>query len=254
MIFRRKKELILDCYTCNHYAYNFAKINHGIHFIPEWWKNTPRGEYERNSKQKLTIKNCPAIVEYYKRGLVIPMWSEVRITLNPTDQDCDFIWESSNGTFETPSHPTFQFEKFAKEDGLNLKIRSPWNIKCREKVMFSSSQPIWNHRETIFDLVMLPGILDFKTQTSTNMNYFYSKSNKNVTIEFAPLTPMVILHPLSEDRKIVLRHHYIPDEKKYRSMFGESFGMFLLDKPSLKQKEKFFEKVDELNKDEVYKI
>jgi len=37
-------------------------------------------------------------------------------------------------------------------------------------------------------------------------------------------------------------------------MFGESFGMFLLDKPSLKQKEKFFEKVDELNKDEVYKI
>ena len=101
---------------------------------------------------------------------------------------------------------------------------------------------------------MLPGILDFKTQTSTNMNYFYSKSNKNVTIEFAPLTPMVILHPLSEDRKIVLRHHYIPDEKKYRSMFGESFGMFLLDKPSLKQKEKFFEKVDQLNKDEVYKI
>ena len=62
-------DIILDYYTYNPYAYNFAKINHGHHYIPEWWKSTPKVV-----KGHPTIKNCPAFIEYYKKGIVIPMW------------------------------------------------------------------------------------------------------------------------------------------------------------------------------------
>ena len=81
MFFRKKKndDIILDCYTYNPYAYNFAKINYGYHYIPEWWKKTPKIVEKRIA----TIKNCPAFVEYYTKGIVLPMWCELIIQIKP---------------------------------------------------------------------------------------------------------------------------------------------------------------------------
>ena len=44
MFWNRKKDIVLDCYTSNPFAYNLARINYGYHFIPEWWKQTPKIE------------------------------------------------------------------------------------------------------------------------------------------------------------------------------------------------------------------
>ena len=64
---KKNDDVILDCYTYNPYVYNFAKINYGYHFLPEWWKKTPKNRGSGND----TIKNCPAIVEYYKKSIAL---------------------------------------------------------------------------------------------------------------------------------------------------------------------------------------
>ena len=53
MFWNRKKDIVLDCYTSNPFAYNLARINYGYHFIPEWWKKTPK----ILEKRIATIKN-----------------------------------------------------------------------------------------------------------------------------------------------------------------------------------------------------
>ena len=133
---KRKKDddIILDCYTYNPYAYNFAKINYGHHYIPEWWKNTPK-VVEKNA----TIKNCPAFVEYYKKGIVLPMWCEVELQIK-LKGDGLYTWKSAQKEFSILHHEQEQFEGFTKEDGHNLKIMSPWFIKCKEEIDFTFSE------------------------------------------------------------------------------------------------------------------
>ena len=82
MFWKNKKDVILDCYTSNPFAYNLARINYGYHFIPEWWKRTPK-----RVEVKDTIKKCPGIVTYYKTGIVIPMWCEFKMVLCRKDEN-----------------------------------------------------------------------------------------------------------------------------------------------------------------------
>ena len=247
---KRDDDIILDCYTYNPYAYNFAKINHGSHYIPEWWKNTPKTEGD-----SFTNKNCRAIIDYYKKGIVLPMWCEVEITINPKGSENLFTWEVSHKEFNITNHGQNQLKGFAKRDGHNLKIISPWFIKCREDVSFTFTQPIWSQRDTMFNFILTPGVVSFKSQMDCNLNYFYEQTDKKQVINIQPLTPMAIMHPMS-DRKIKLNHHLVTS----RDMDGNptlghfSNGLFLYRNQdrAFRRKKKLFEKIDQIEKG-VYK-
>ena len=242
-------DIILDCYTYNPYAYNFAKINHGHHYIPEWWKSTPP-----IVEKHPTIKNCPAFIEYYKKGIVIPMWCELEVQIQPKG-DVLFTWKSSQKDFYIDEHRQDQFEGFAKKDGHNLKIISPWLIKCKENINFTFTQPIWNQRDTMFNFMLTPGVISFKYQMDCNLNYFFQQKDTQQVINIKTLTPMVIMHPISE-RKVKLRHHLLTS--KDREGFGtlhQGIDSLLLDRyPKLisRQKKKLFEKIDKIEKG-IYK-
>ena len=242
-------DIILDCYTYNPHAYNFAKINHGHHYIPEWWKSTPP-----IVEKHPTIKNCPAFIEYYKKGIVIPMWCELEVQIQPKG-DVLFTWKSSQKDFYIDEHRQDQFEGFAKKDGHNLKIISPWLIKCKENINFTFTQPIWNQRDTMFNFMLTPGVVSFKYQMDCNLNYFFQQKDTQQVINIKTLTPMVIMHPISE-RKVKLRHHLLTS--KDREGFGtlhQGIDSLLLDRyPKLisRQKKKLFEKIDKIEKG-IYK-
>ena len=260
MFWNRKKDIVLDCYTSNPFAYNLARINYGYHFIPEWWKQTPKIEnisapHEMKVTQVDTIKKCPGIVTYYKTGIVIPMWCELRMMLYAKHEEKVFDGNASHDEIDITFHGVDQFKRFTKEDGHSLKILSPWHIKCREPVTFTMSQPIWSQRDFMEHLHLLPGVLDFKTQTSTNLNYFIIRKDNRVELNIEPLTPMCIIHPHT-DRKIVLKHHYIHDNEMFRKIMSSDFAMFNTDKNNIrfkgqmKKKKEFIEKVDKMNKEE----
>jgi len=70
-------------------------------------------------------------------------------------------------------------------------------------VTFTMSQPTWSQRDIMEHLHLLPGVIDFKTQTKTNLNYFITRKDNRVELNIEPLTPMAIIHPHT-DTKIVL--------------------------------------------------
>ena len=114
-MFKRNKSIVLDCYTDNVYAYNFAKINYGHHYIPDWFKEMPK----RKFGYMPTIKKCPGIVSYYKQSIVIPMWCDVRLKL-PSLSDR----VPANGNFKefidaTTSHNKIDFSS------LSIPISNP---------------------------------------------------------------------------------------------------------------------------------
>ena len=238
-MFLKKKELIIDCYTSNSFAYNYAKINHGRHYIPEWFKKTPK-----IANKEMTIKNCPGIVEYYTKSIVLPMWCEFRIEIQPKGSEILVNWKGSSEVVIDP-HIKEQFDGFAEEDGYNFKIVSPWFLKCKEDISFTYTQPVWSQRDTMFNLVLQPGVIQFKSNNQTNLNYFYKQTDEKQVLNIEPLTPMLMLHPMTE-RKIKLRHHFTNTDH----FATPNNGLLLDNYPEVmyQKKKRLFDKIDKIEK------
>ena len=69
--FTRSKEIVIDCFTHLDYAYDNAKIDHGSKYLPEWWRTTPTA-VPNISPELVSIKHCTGLIEYYKKGIVLP--------------------------------------------------------------------------------------------------------------------------------------------------------------------------------------
>jgi hypothetical protein len=254
-IFKRKEDPIyLDCYTYSHYAYNHAKINYAKNYIPDWWKKEPT----INSNEKPTIRHCPAFSSFYAKGIVLPSWGEVEITVNPFKSDKPaYEWISSNEDFDlsNSSHPKNQWDGFGGDNLFNIKFVSPWAFKTREKVNFVWSQPTWSNPDTFNSLTILPAVVQFKTQSATEINFVIQQKQKEQKIKIPPLNPLLILHPMTE-RRIEIRNHLISSDK-FNKIHRRSGGMVLtgtdedamkITSKRLSETEKFWRKADELNK------
>jgi hypothetical protein len=251
--FNKKKDIVLDCYTSSIYAYNFARINHGHHFIPDWWKKEPNEIHLKEQQESMpSIKKCPAIVQYYKNGIILPLWCDLKMFLHPNGTDWNAITSHNEVSFE--KHPREQFAGFTKEHGESIKIISPWRFHCREKILFTMSQPIWSNRDFFEHFHLLPGVLDFKTQSVTNLNFFVVRKNEEIEFNINPLTPMVIFHPHTE-RNIIIKHHFVENAEKLHISMNPFFSMFNLEKfgdatpLQIKKRKQFIEKVDQTNKE-----
>ena len=231
LFFFKKKEIVLDCFTTIPYIYDNARINYGIKYMPEWWVNTPRVDGDVP-----TIKNCIALTEFYKRGIVIPSWFEMEMTINQMGQELGYKWESSNQDVRTDdSHNTAQFSKFAEENGANIKLSSPWAFRTDDEVYFSWTQPTWHFRSLLSKMTILPGVINFKYQHHTNINFFAQNKDVAEQCTIPPLTPLVIMHPLT-DKKVIIKNHLV-SESEYDRMFG--LGKLLL-KRNGKEWSKFY--------------
>lgn len=208
----RKPEIVVNCYTHDYHAFTNAKVDYAVKYMPEWWRVTPK-----IVEGLPTIKNCPGFVEYYKKGIAIPSWSEIKMTINKRGSEQVVEWRSGSPNIKTHgSHMQCQFGGFAGIDGYNVKFESVWIMQCDEDVEFLTSQAVWSNREWVQHLTMLPGALNFKYQHNTNMNYLVVAGDETKSFTIPPLTPLMLLHPMT-DKKVVLKHHFI-DKNVFDSM------------------------------------
>ena len=250
---RRRKEdpIFLDCYTYSRHAYNHAKVDYARRYIPEWWKAEKKFFAERK-----TIKHCRGMLDYYSKGIVIPLWGELELTVHPLGHDEGvYSWVSSNEDFDVHTHDKVQWTGFGSDNLCNVKFISPWAFKTREAVSFAWSQPTWSQPDTFNGLTALPGVVEYKTQTVTHINCVVEQREESQTFSLAPLTPMAILHPLTE-RKVELRHHLVSMDS-YERIARRGGGMLLnTDEGDVMspegagvpaRKKAFWKKADELN-------
>lgn len=221
--FLKKKKITLDCYTSSPHVYDYAPISNAINHIPDWWRNTPKkvtisNDLELKLKQEAgvndtssaTVKNCPAIINYYKKGIVIPSWFELKLEIQG-NMDKTYSWRSSS-ELKLNSHYPSQYEGFSKSDGELIKIESPWRFKTSKKIYFLWSHPIWHTRETMFNLLAPPAVIDYYTQHGTHINIFFRYTEEKQNIQILPITPLVIIHPLS-DYEIKIVNHLVTEKE-----------------------------------------
>jgi hypothetical protein len=210
MFWFKKKKLILKCYTTDPFAYSFAKIDWGKNFIPEWYNNLPVYNTWPNGLDYPTLRVCHGFKQLYKNSLVIPSWAHININIGPNsiDQAPLFYWKTNTTFAKIHSHPSCQTTGFLDENRfINFKIMSPWYLKCNQLIQFIMSDPIWN-RAGITDYSILPGILDFKYQSSTNILGILESKEQEREINFSPGDPLVFLTPMTEE-DIVLEYHLV---------------------------------------------
>jgi hypothetical protein len=210
MLFKfKQKPIVIDCFTHRPEVYTHSKINFAYKFYPYWWKELPqtyKAELRGFEVNLSTMKNCSGIVEYYKKGIILPLWTDLKIVVSDNEQkqiNCFFYDLIS----EMKEHDHRERGSMLSEDHFHLKIMSPWRLKCKEEIPFMFIQPVWNFSD-IFNMIAPPAIVDFKYQHSTNVNVFFKFENQQKEIFFKHGQPLIHMVPLSE-RKVELKHHLI---------------------------------------------
>lgn len=216
IFFFKKKPIVLHCASDRHDVFTFAPVQRSMKFIPEWWKKLPDSvNVNDNFFPSPTMKSCFGFLELYRRGAVIPLWSELALKVGPVGENY-YRYQFADLRSEITSHAPGQHNDAYKPTRFqHIKLESPWKFFCKEEIPFLCIEPTWSLIH-IKNLKMLPGILEFKYQHGTNQNFFIERIDveQNFIVPF--LTPIMHLVPLSDrPLKIIL----VEDEKLIRKAF-----------------------------------
>lgn len=218
MIFFKRKEIVVDCFTNLNSAYNFFPIQESSKFLPNWWKNTskyiPVNDIYSIFNDK-TLKSCNGLIDTYREGFMIPLWSDLLITVKDKIASCVFADQKSYTNVHSPQ----QWNTYADPNEVgHIKIASPWKIKTKSNIKFFLTKPYWNYK-MLEDFSILSGTLSFKYQHESNINMFINlEKNKNLIIEAN--SPLAHIIPLTEN-KVIFKNHLI-DDKEFNS-FSDKF-------------------------------
>jgi hypothetical protein len=236
MFFFKKPKLVVDCFTYNRHAYELFPVDHSIKFVPEWWKNAPKGYQFKNLYPASTIKRCPAIIEQYKHGLILPLWSDLAIATHGGN-----MWEAHfcdrNAGLDCHNQEQWDFYADPKKY-VHVKLLSPWAIRTKDEVYWQYSKPSWSF-PVDNNLFISPGIVNFKDQTSTNVNILLPLEARPSYVINAG-QPMAQMIPLS-DKDIDIRTHLVSEEdykNKYSISFSHSFAKGYIRANAIKKQKK----------------
>lgn len=213
MFWKRKKELVLNCYTNRADVYNFFPVVEAKRKVPEWFKKIPTPVFkhlEDYSLELVNLKQCVGFLDYYKKGFILPLWSDLVLNIGAKNT-LDYRWQYSDRTSSIEEHhPKQTNNHFDPLLYQHLKLISPWLFSCDEDISFLAVEPGWQ-----FDMLgnarVLSGVIGFKYQTSANINIFFPREEKETEVLLAAGMPLYHLIPLTE-RKITIKTHLVSDE------------------------------------------
>jgi hypothetical protein len=207
--FHRRKKTVVDCFTADSFAYEYAPIIRGSKAFPSWWTKLPMGDPENNIDYNLEQKNmrrCYGFLELYKRSIIIPSWTDIRFKVTP---DKGYTWLKSTGP-APEEHAQSQYEG-GFTGYYHTKLSSPWVFKEKSGVQFLFTPTTWNLEN--YDFLMPPGVLEFTTNHGTNVNLFLPKKKTDYSFFIPVGKPLVHIIPLQSDAKIEIRNHLISREE-----------------------------------------
>lgn len=219
----KKRKLVLDLFTYRQMIYDAAKPKLAPHFYPDWWKEVKTEMPTGNDLfPTATIRRCMGLVEHYKHGFIIPMWSDLRVEVGAVG-DNFFRAQVSDMTTPLNDHPAAIRGSYLPDTHYqHLKLHAPWAAKCKEDVYWKWEQPTWSYRNPNRSIV-LPGTIEYKYQYSMNVNMMFARQHEKSMIEIPFQQPLVHLTPLTE-RDLELRYHMVTREEFGRFMQGEKLS------------------------------
>jgi hypothetical protein len=244
--FIKRSKVVIDCFTNNLNAFDYFPIKESKNFYPEWWKSAsktyPVTEPSGIVIDKATIKSCDGFIDLYQQGFMLPLWSDLIVETNAGGFKYSFADDISEIGSHDYNQMTTEFIQYT-----HFKILSPWGIREKQGVKFMFMQPSYNHVKTLTNWHVLPGVVDFKHQHATHINFIAHQSRRYQIVAGHPLAHII---PLT-DKEVELKLHVVdptnPEHQRVKNNFYPFFkGSHKKIKKLVSEKEKascpFFKK------------
>lgn len=219
LFFFKEKKLVIDafCSVEHEHAYTYNKIDYAHKFYPQWWKNLPSATFNFNQMTAdLNMKSCRGLVDHYQKGLILPLWSDLAVSLDGKGIRSTFSDNVTQTSFHSP-----EMRGGIYPNDINFKLMSPWVLKSEKNVYFNFLPAFWS-KEDRDPWELTPGTLEFYYQHGVNLNLFLDNKPKNFIIKQG--TPIGHIIPLTE-RKIELKHHLVDQQEWDRIYKRMSMGI-----------------------------
>lgn len=207
--FCKPKKIVIDCFTTHTGAYNLNPIDLAVKYFPDWWKPMPNSTSVADpvTIELSTIKKCPGILDLYKSSIILPLWSDMAVE---PKEDNTYWWKFADGKTRLDTHPIQQLGNAFKKYQ-HIKILSPWFIKEKSETKFLMTPCTWSLLDITSNINILTGVVEFKHQNATNINFFIDLNRKEPLFLEAG-TPLYHLVPLT-DKSVEVKNHLITKQE-----------------------------------------
>lgn len=204
--------LVVDMFTPNAAAFEYAKPALAEEFYPNWWKKLPRHQEIRNAAGTTyavpNMRGCAGFIDQYRHGFIVPMWSDLAVAMQPDT----YHWQFADQVSTAFTHNPEQAGSFLTDDDMrSLKLITPWVAATKESVYWQIVQPLWSQGFQT-DWVVPPAVVNFSQIGNMNINMLVrgTGSPKDFLIPYK--TPMVHYVPMCE-KPIKLKLHLVSEDE-----------------------------------------
>jgi hypothetical protein len=225
----KKKKIVVDCFTPFKSVYEGYPIQNSMNFFPKEISKIKSFYTEKHPQTNIdmqmpTIKRCVGIIDYYKTGFIIPMWTDF-IGQPRTAAEGSTSIGLITSPFSFAPHPHWQYKDTGMFDThFHIKLDSPWNIKENSGVRFTWNPCTWNLHSHSKNFIVPPAVISFDVQCGTHINMFIDKTSDKFTLYAG--TPMVHLVPLS-DQEVDIKCHLVDVEEYLTYGIPQEFSRIL---------------------------
>ena len=222
----QKEDNTLEILTNVKSTHDFGEVVNAKKAQPKWWKEMPSQfenfspytdseVFKKFSRPISTVKHCPAIQDIFSTGVVIKAWSDFAIFVSP-----DGITESvhaddsirgvpkGSGSY----HPYIQRPGFLKGYA-HFKLCPTFFGRTKTHRKFMWKGAYWYNPSLIENNIhIVPGIIDYKTQTGMNINMFLPIKSEPYQINIELGDPLIHLIPL-DNKPVNIVKKLLTDEE-----------------------------------------
>ena len=209
--FFTKEDNVLTVKTKYSSTFEFAEIELAKKSYPKWFKDMPgkiddyfpypskNDDFKSFKKPISTVKSCPAIQGIFQTGVIIKAWCDITVIVSPEGViECEYADRRLHDRPPGSSHPYAQRPGFLKGYA-HWKLHSPWSFSTKKLRKFLWTGAYWYNPYLIENNIhIVPGIIDYYTQTGTEINMLLPIKSDSYKLELKFGDPLIHLIPLDD--------------------------------------------------------
>jgi hypothetical protein len=223
MFLFKHKKVVVDCFINDPSIAKLYPIKKSIHHVPKWWNDLEHNVAVPTEfgvdRPSPTMKTCTGFVYFFRDSWTLPLWTDI-IVVTDKEGTYRYLCPRSMGNV-VAQHPRYQYMN-GFNDRIHIKFNSPWRLCEKTGIRFVMMAADWTLIDKLPDIRVLPGFLNFKYLSATNINCFFPL--KDAEYKFEAGTPMTYLIPLT-DKKVELKTQVVTEVEYEKVTRQSSFYM-----------------------------
>lgn len=205
----KRKKVIVDAFTHSD-VIAMSPIIPASKALPDWFKKlktTIDVDAGGLFNKMPTFKRCDGMTDLIKGTYVMPMWADLSIV---TFKDGRWHWKFPSDIY---NYGLQEFPNSLMDSAfsplMHIKINGPWLLEEKTGVNFFQTQATYSHNNIASNIVIPPGVTNYKYQKSLNINTFLARDKQ---FFFPAGMPMMYIVPMTE-YEVEIKTHVVSIEE-----------------------------------------